>query len=223
MIYVIIKKKGGYMRNNFISKVFQWLALGLIITFGVGYALTLNEEAMTLVVNNYFLVIILELISGFGLSIFINKMSNTTAKILYLLYAALTGVTFMTIFLMFEVNSIIWVFVATAIIFGIFGLIGKKIKINLSGFGSFLLFALLGMIVLSIVNIFILNEALDMTIALVSLLIFVGYIVFDINHIIKMSEMNLEEKYAIFGAFQLYLDIINIIVELLRLFGRERD
>ena len=87
----------------------------------------------------------------------------------------------------------------------------------------FLTIALLGMIVLSIINIFVLNEALDMTVTFVSILIFSGYIIFDINHIIKMSDAQLEEKYAIFGAFQLYLDIINIIIDLLRLLGNHRD
>lgn len=211
------------MRNNFISKVFQWLALGLIVTFGIGYFIASNESAIIFVANNLLLILILELVCGFGLSFFIRKISDGVAKIFYLLYAALTGVTFAAIFLEFEISSIIWVFLATALIFGIFGFIGKKIKMNLSGFGMFLTIALLGMIVLSIINIFVLNEALDMTVTFVSILIFSGYIIFDINHIIKMSDAQLEEKYAIFGAFQLYLDIINIIIDLLRLLGNHRD
>ena len=211
------------MKNNFISKVFQWLALGLVVTFGLGYAITLSEDVVITVVNSLGIIAILELVAGFCLSLLINKISDTMAKILYLLYAALTGVTFSTIFLSFEMSSIIYVFLATAIIFGLFGFIGKKIKMDLSGFGTFLLISLLGMIILEIVNLFILNQALDMTVSLVTVLIFVGYIVFDINRIIKLEVMNPDEKYAVFGAFQLYLDIINIIIRLLRLFGKNRD
>ena len=211
------------MKNNFISKVFQWLFIGLLVTFGLGYAITLNTEITLTLLENFGIVALAELIVGFILSLAINKMSNKTAKLLYLAYAALSGVTFTVIFLAFEASSILWVFLATAVIFGLFAFIGKKIKIDLSGFGTFLLISLLGMLVLTIINMFILNEALDLTICFVSIFIFVGYIVFDIKRIMKMNEMNLDEKYAIFGAFQLYLDIINIIIKLLKLFGKSRD
>lgn len=210
------------MKNNFISSVFRWLFIGLAITFGIGYAITLNENLVYNLLMNWTLIIVAELLVGLGLSIFINKMSDSTAKFLYLVYAALTGVTFSVIFLAFEVTSILWVFVATAVIFGIFGLIGKNIKIDLSGFGTFLLISLLGMLVLAIINAFVANAALDLTICFVTLLIFVGYIVFDINRIMRLSNSQLDEKYAIFWAFQLYLDIINIIIKLLRLFGRRK-
>ena len=211
------------MKNNFIAKVFQWLCIGLLITFGLGYAITLNEQLTYTLLSNIGLIAIIEIIVGIAFSFLIHKISNTTAKILYIVYAALSGITFSTIFLVFEMSSILWVFFATAIIFGIFSYIGKKIKIDLSGFGTFLLISLLGMIILTIINLFILNKALDMTICLVSILIFVGYIVFDINRIIKMSQLNLDEKYAIFGAFELYLDIINIITDLLGLSGQRKD
>ena len=210
------------MKNNFISSVFRWLFIGLAITFGIGYAITLNENLVYNLLMNWTLIIVAELLVGLGLSIFINKMSDSTAKFLYLVYAALTGVTFSVIFLAFEVTSILWVFVATAVIFGIFGLIGKNIKIDLSGFGTFLLISLLGMLVLALINAFVANAALDLTICFVTLLIFVGYIVFDINRIMRLSNSQLDEKYAIFWAFQLYLDIINIIIKLLRLFGKRK-
>ncbi len=213
------------MKNNFISKVFSWLFIGLLIAFGTGYFITTNDAAIDfmLVGSGYYLAIIVELISGFGLSIFISKMSDTVAKILYLLYSAVTGVTMAALFLIFETSSIIWVLLATALIFGIFSLVGSKLKINLSGWGTFLLITLISIIVLEIINIFVMNQALDFTICVVGIVIFVGYIIFDINRIIQMRDMNLEDKYAIFAAFQLYLDIINIIVYLLRLFGRRND
>lgn len=211
------------MNNNFISKVFQWLCVGLLITFALGYAITLNEDAIIFAINNVWLISLIEIGCGFALSIFINKMSTMTAKILYIAYAALSGVTFSTIFLIFAINSILWVILATAIIVGICGFIGKKIKFNLDGFGTFLVIFLFGLVVLSIINIFVANHVINMAVCLVGLLIFAGYIVYDINRIVRLSKFKLDEKYAIFGAFELYLDIINIIIYLLRLFGRDRD
>lgn len=211
------------MKNKFISKVFQWLCLGLFISFGLGYAITLNEDILITLLNGFTLIMIAEVVVGLIFTFRLHKMSDTTAKILYILYSALTGVTFSVIFLTFEVSSILWVLLATAIIFGIFSFIGTKLKIDLTGFGTFLLISLLGMIVLSIINIFLLNAALDMTICFVSILIFSGFITYDINRIIKLSKLQLEEKYAVFWAFQLYLDIINIILDLLNLGGKRKD
>ena len=210
------------MKNNFISKIFRWLFIGLAITFGLGYAITLSEDLVNILLMNWTIIIVAELLVGLGLSIFIRRMSDSLAKILYLAYAALTGITFSVIFLAFELSSIIWVFLATAIIFGILGLVGKNIKIDLSGFGTFLLIALISMLFLTLINIFIANQTLDLTICFESLLIFMGYITFDINRIMKLGQLQQEEKYAIFWAFQLYLDIINIIIKLLKLFGKRK-
>lgn len=213
------------MKNNFISKVFSWLFIGLLISFGTGYFISTNDAAIEfmLVGSGYYLTIIAELAAGLGLSIFIHKISDTLAKVFYLLYSALTGTTIAALMLIFEASSIIWVLLATAIIFGIFSIVGSKIKIDLSGWGTFLLITLISIIVLEIINIFAMNQTLDFTICVVGVVIFVGYIIFDINRIIKMKDMDLEDKYAIFAAFQLYLDIINIIIYLLRLFGRRND
>ena len=178
---------------------------------------------MTTLLNNFTIITIVEIVVAIIFGFRINKMSNTAAKILYLTYSALTGVTFSIIFLAFEITSILWVLLATAIIFGVFALIGAKLKINLSGFGTFLLIALLGMLILYILNIFLLNSALDMTISFVSIFIFAGFITYDINRIIKMNKFQLDEKYAVFWAFQLYLDIINIILDLLNLSGNHKD
>jgi len=211
------------MRNKFLSKVFLWLCIGLLVSFGLGYAITLDEAMFVTLINNYTIITIAEIIVAIVFSFTLHKLSNTMAKILYLAYSALTGVTFAVVFLTFEISSILWVLLATAIIFGIFALIGSKLKINLSGFGSFLLIALLGMIILTIINLFLLDSTLDMTICFVSILIFAGFITYDINRIINMSKLEIDEKYAIFWAFQLYLDIINIILDLLHSTGKRKD
>ena len=211
------------MKNQFLSKVFLWLGIGLFISFGLGYAITLDVDLLFTLIDNFTIITILEIVIAIVFSLMLNKLSDTVAKILYLVYSALTGVTFSVIFMAFEMSSILWVLLATAIIFGVFALIGSKLKIDLSGFGTFLLIALFGMIILSLINMFVLDAALDMTICFVSILIFSGFITYDINRILKLSKFQIEEKYAVFWAFQLYLDIINIILDLLSLGGKRKD
>ena len=211
------------MKNQFLSKVFLWLGIGLFVSFGLGYAITLDLDLLFTLIDNFTIITTLEIVIAIVFSLMLNKLSDTVAKILYLVYSALTGVTFSVIFMAFEMSSILWVLLATAIIFGVFALIGSKLKIDLSGFGTFLLIALFGMIILSLINMFVLDAALDMTICFVSILIFSGFITYDINRILKLSKFQIEEKYAVFWAFQLYLDIINIILDLLNLGGKRKD
>ena len=207
------------MNNEFLSKVYKWLAIGLLITFGCGYFLSLNIDLFLNIINVYPLFVILEVGIGLGLVFLLPKMSDTVAKTMYLIYAAITGITFGSIFIVYQLSSIMFVFLATAIIFGVLGFIGKNIKANLNGLSTFLLVALLSSLVLMIINIFVGSETLDLGLAIAILLIFCGYLVVDIWRISRINGEQ-EEKYAVFWAFQLYLDIINIIIKLLQLFGK---
>ena len=112
----------------------------------------------------------------------------------------------------------------TAILFGIFALFGKVTNIDLSKFSTFLFIGLIGVILLQIVNIFLMNNTLDMIACVISLIIFLGYIAWDMQKIRYLSETgNNSDNMAIIGAFELYLDFINVFIDLLRLFGREQD
>jgi hypothetical protein len=218
------------MDNQIYSKVFTWLFVGLLVTFGVGY-LTLelaisNETFFNLIFSTggYWFIAIAEIVIAIYLSARIYKMQGSTAKILYLAYCALTGLTFSALFVIFDVVSIIYVFLATAIIFGVFALIGKNTKIDLSKLGIYLFMALLGIIILEVINIFWANSTLDMVVCIVALIVFVGYIAYDMQKIKRLSMANIpEENLAIIGAFNLYLDFINIFIRLLELFGKRRD
>ena len=117
--------------------------------------------------------------------------------------------------------SIIWIFLATSIIFGLFAYIGKNLNIDLRKFGIYLLIALLSVIVLEIINIFVMNNTLDMVLCVVGILIFTMYIAYDINVICNYYDDS--DNMAILGAFNLYLDFINIFIKLLRLFGESRN
>ena len=125
---------------------------------------------------------------------------------------------------MFALDSIIYVFAITAILFGIFAIVGKSTKIDLSKFHVYLFMGLLAIIILGIVNMFIMNNSLDMTLCIVSIVLFLGYTAYDMQNVRRMIEAEAtNDNMAIIAAFQLYLDFINLFLDLLKLFAKERD
>lgn len=214
------------MNNNFYSKVFLWLFIGLLVTFGSGY-LTMNSEAILKLLFNgigYIVIIIAQLALCIFLTARIYKMQPTTAKICYIAYSLLTGLTFSALFLIFKLDSILIVFGVTALLFGIFALIGKTTNMDLTKFSTFLLIGLVGVIILEVINIFIMSNSLNMFSCILSIIIFLGYIAFDMQRVKRFNDAGEEsDNYAIICAFQLYLDFINVFIDLLRLFGKNRD
>lgn len=211
------------MNNNILTKVYNWFGLGLLVTFITAFITSTNEALIKLIYSGptVIIIIILELICAIALPLRIRKMSKNTAIILYLGYAFLTGLTFSSIFILYELTSIIWIFLITSIIFFILAFLGKNTKLNLKGIGTFLLVLLLSIIILEIINIFIMNNTLNLMICIMSLVIFMGYVFYDINKISNYYED--DDKIAILGAFEIYLDFINIFIRLLQLFGKRRD
>ncbi len=207
-------------KNELYPKVFTWLFVGLLVTFLTGYCLSINEEMVYNLVSTvpYWLLIVIELGVAIFFSVRINKMSKITASICYLIYSFITGITFSTIFIVYNLSSIMFVFLVTAITFLIFAIIGYTTKKDVSGWGSFLMMALLAVIVTSIVNIFIKSSTMDLIITLISVVIFLGYVIYDMKNVERLALVN-SEAGPIYGAFQLYLDFINIFVDLLKLLG----
>lgn len=217
--------ENGLNTNQLFSKVFMWLCLGLLITFGVGYFVQENVELLSFIFSNslYIFIWIAELVIAIFLSVRIHKMSSKTATVLYLLYTGLTGLTFSTIFVVYQLESIIFVFAVTALILFIFGIIGFKTKLDLSKIGTFLMMGILAIIILMVVSIFVESVALNLGLTIASLIIFIIYIAYDIQMIKrKLYYTQDDDSLAIYGAFQLYMDFINIFIDLLRLFGKER-
>lgn len=124
--------------NNIMRKVFLWMTLGLLLTFGTACYVSTNENIIHSIISSslYYVLIIIELILVIVLSARIGKMSPQTARILFLLYSFVTGLTFSTIFITFHISSIIIIFLMTAIVFGILGLIGYTTKVDLSKMGD---------------------------------------------------------------------------------------
>ena len=228
VIKIIIEgeKMNEYNENTQVyPKMFTWLFIGLLITFASGYALTLNEQLMIQVLTIGILPIaIIEIVIALVLGIRLAKMHPLTMKILYVIYSILTGVTFSVIFVAFEVSSLISIFIITAIIFALLAFYGYTTKRDLTKIGTIALIALLAIIIAGILNIFIFKSTMfDTVLTMLGVLIFIAYIAYDVNKVKQLMLAIGEEKAAVYGAFQLYLDFINLFIRLLELFGKRRD
>ena len=209
--------------NNLLTKVFRWFGLGLLVTFITAYFTSTNITMLSLIFGTpaYIIIMISEIVVAIFLTSRIRKMESTLTKVLYIAYSILTGLTFSVIFLAYEMSSIIFIFLATSLIFLVFSILGKNTKINLSKMGTYLLIALLSIVILGIINAFIMNNTLDMLLCSIGIIVFTLYVSYDVNRIVNYYDDT--ENMAIVGAFQLYLDFINIFIKLLRLLGRNRD
>jgi FtsH-binding integral membrane protein len=161
------------------------------------------------------------------LSARINKMSPTTATLLFLLYSALTGVTIAPIFYAYTMGSIGTTFFITGGTFAAMALYGATTKRDLTGMGSMLIMGLIGIMLASIVNIFLGNGIVSLVISALGVLIFTGLTAYDVQAITRMANNVVTEddtqRFAIIGALKLYLDFINLFLYLLRFFGARRD
>lgn len=211
------------VQNNY-SKVFMWMFIGLLVTFATGYFVSTNENMLLAVFSGwYFFLVIAELAVVIFLTARIHKMSETTAKISFILYSFLTGLTFSCVFVAFDITSIMYAFLISSLLFGIFALIGAFTKIDLSKLSTILLMLLVGIILCTLVNIFIGSESFNFALCIIGLVVFMLYVAYDMQKIKQLAEIYDGDKLAIIGALELYLDFINIFLRLLELFGRNRD
>lgn len=213
------------MENKIYTKVFLWMFIGLLVTFLTGAYTSTNIDALEVIFSQglYWVFAVAEIVLAIILSARIHKMQPTTAKILYLLYTFLTGLTLSSIFIVYKLQSIMLVFLVSSILFLVFALIGHFTKIDLSKIGIYLIMILFGIILCSIINIFLGNETFDIIISCISVIVFLGYIAYDIQKIKRIDGMLPEDNLAVIGAFELYLDFINLFLDLLRLFGKSDD
>ena len=215
----------------FLAKVFNWMSMGLGLTGVVAWLTASSGLAMSIVGSPVFMILLFaELGMVFYLSGRIEKIQSGTATGLFLAYAVLNGLTLSTIFLAYTKASIGGTFLITAGMFGAMSVYGMVTKRDLSGMGSFMFMGLIGIIIASIVNIFLKSSSLYWGISVIGVLVFVGLTAWDVQKIKTMGEqgiMNQGEdairKGAIIGALALYLDFINLFLMLLRFFGGSRD
>ena len=228
----ILQQTLGKEQNAVFAKlmrsVYLWMVLALVIT-GLTAAYVASSPAyISALMNNSILfygVIIAELALVFILSGRIHKMSFTSASLMFILYSLLTGVSLSTIFLAYTESSIATTFLITAGTFGTMSLVGFVTKKDLSKLGGILFMALIGLIIATVVNIFLVSDTLGWIINYVGVLIFVGLTAYDTQKIKQMmreygTDINEQtQKMALMGSLSLYLDFINMFLYLLRIFG----
>lgn len=216
--------------QRFIVKVYGWMSLALIITGLVAMWVSSSEFFIRMISLGKWVFIglgILEVVLVAFLAGWIEKMSSKIAAFVFILYSILNGITFSVIFLIFTTDSIANTFFITAGTFAIMSIYGYFTKSDLTKIGNFLLMALIGLIIATVVNLFWFNETLYWITTYAGVIIFVGLVAYDTQ---KIKQMNIignegteeDKKEAIVGALTLYLDFINLFLYLLRIFGKRK-
>ncbi len=213
----------------FFVKVYGWMFAALIITGLMSLFVASNPRLASLFIGTRFIffgLIIAELLLVVVISRMINRMAAATAGALFVAYSLINGLTFSVIFLAYTAQSIAGAFFITAGTFGVMSLYGYLTKRNLSSIGNICFMALIGLIIASVVNIFLRSSMFDLIVSIAGVIIFVGLTAYDTQKIKNMlaesSDSETGAKVAIIGALSLYLDFINLFLFILRLVGRRR-
>jgi FtsH-binding integral membrane protein len=215
--------------NDFIRSVYNWMAIGLALTGFVAFYVASNKAMLNLIYRNqilFFGLIIAELALVFTISARIQRMQASTATALFVLYSALNGLTLSFIFIVYTRSSIASTFFVCAATFIACSIYGWTTKRDLTSLGGFLMMGLIGIIIASLVNIFIRSSAMHMIISYIGVLVLVGLTAYDTQNLKAMAISQPADigagairKGAILGALKLYLDFINLFLMLLRILG----
>lgn len=225
----------GYMDMNLktiasqevVAKSFLFMVVALIITAVASFTTSPLIAYRMLTGNGFFILLIAELAIVMVSNWAVSKNNAILAGILFAAYSYLTGVTCSILFVAYTTASVTIIFLVTAAIFAIMAIFGLVTKKDLSSAGSILMMGLLGIIIVSFVNLFLLKSSmLDTIICGIGVLVFVGLTAYDtqkIKRLVAVSNDGNVLTLALMGAFELYLDFINLFLKLLRLFGKKRN
>ena len=217
--------------RQFFKWVYGWMAAGLVVTTAVAF-LTVNTELLYNLLMNPIVLIIamfeqIGLVIGLGAAI--QKLSPATAAAMFLIYSALTGFTLSLIVFTYTTGTITAAFATTAVLFGVMSVVGFTTRADLTQFRTLAMFALIGLLIAMLINIFLRSSALDMVISFIGVILFIGLLAMDTQRLKIMaaapevqSDRNTAARVAILGALNLYLDVINLFLFLLRLLGGGR-
>ena len=214
------------VRNTLIRQVYAWMGGGLLVTALMAMVTVSSPAILNTVYGNrlvFYGLILGELGLVVAISGAINRLSAAVASLLFVLYAALNGITMSVIFAVYTAESVASTFVITAATFGAMSAFGYLTRRDLTGWGSFLFMGLIGVVIASLVNIFTQSSAASWIISAVGVIVFTGLTAYDTQKIKAMAATGAEgRKPAILGALTLYLDFINLFLMLLRLLGNRR-
>ena len=217
--------------NKVMARVFMLMTLALGVTGAASYFIMANENLMMTLLSNINIFYVLcgaELLLVFILSMTINNISFNAALIMFALYSIVNGVTLAPLLFIFTEESVVSTFLITAGTFGAMALFGYTTKSNLSGIGKILMMALIGLIIASIVNIFLNSSGLGMILNYAGVLIFVGLTAYDTQKVKAYIQEAIENdsvsipKLAVISALTLYLDFINLFIRLLSILGKRK-
>jgi hypothetical protein len=231
---IMIQKAQVQVRvNSFVRSVYNWMAIGLGITGVVAYGVANSPGVREIVFGAplvFFGLIIAQLVMVFMISARIQRMQASTATMLFIVYSALNGATLSSIFLAYTQSAITSTFFICAATFTACSVYGWTTRRDLTTMGGFLTMGLIGIVIASVVNMFVQSGAVSTIVSYVGVLVFVGLTAYDTQDIKNMAlsqpadmDAGAVRKGAILGALKLYLDFINLFLMLLRIFGSSRD
>jgi uncharacterized protein len=216
--------------SAFVRSVYTWMAIGLALTGFVAYTVAASNQLSIIAQKGFFLFAIVELGLVFFLSARIGKIQAGTATTLFMLYAFLNGVTMFAIFRIYTHTLIASTFFICALMFGALSIYGWATKRDLTGLGSFMFMGLIGILIASVINIFVHSSGMQMIISYIGVLVFAGLTAYDSQTIKQMAlsqpagtSAAVVRKGAIIGALKLYLDFILMFQFLLTILGGSRD
>ena len=212
------------INKNIYSKTFLWMFLGLLATAIVSAFSYITGFTINFI-EFWPILLIVEVVVVIIFSLLLRKLPPGVVGVLFFVYAILNGITLSTIFYVFELSSIVFIFFAAAAIFGICALYGKITNKDLSKIGTILLVTLLIGVIISIINLFIGNSMINIIIDWLILIAFFGITAWDMQKVRQFAESGQmsDDKVTIYCAMQLYLDFINIFLRLLQIFGSRKD
>ena len=225
--------RGTISLKTYLSKVFSISALGVLISAVVALIASSNIYNFYRVVNNAPMVVLVLCFAEIGIAIYmtaaLRKMSKSTMWICFVAYSVLTGLTLSILFASYEVGSIVFAFVSSTILFASMAFIGRTTNVDFTRFGSMLAAGLLAIIITSLLNMFFFRSAtINYFMAVIGVIIFLVIIAYDVQKLQRYYDQGtydqeFGEKMMIMGAFELYLDFINLFIRILQIFGRRRS
>lgn len=224
---ILLSRTSTTILSAFMSRVYAWMTVGISLTAMVSYAVGQNPQLVAQIFSNkpfFWGLIIVQFGAVIYLSAMINRISTVTAGITFLMYSALTGLTISSIFMLYSMQSIAGAFATTAIAFGGLSLYGFSTKRDLGPIGSFCMMGLFGLIGLMLLSFFIpsLNSSgMQFAFNIAGIVIFAGLTAYDTQRIKGFASMGREgsNQYAVLGALVLYLDFLNLFLNIVRLMG----
>lgn len=219
-------------QNKFLARTYGWMALALVISgftaFGTAtYLTSIGEQAYTFFQIGFPVLAIAEIVLVWWLSASIRKISAAGATVAFVIYSVLNGMTLSSIFIVYQLSSLFTIFLTSAGMFAAMAIYGTFTKQNILSFGRYFFMALVGVVIASVINLFVRSNRFDWIISIVTVVLFTGLSAYDAQKMVRVSERaensEIFKKASIIGALELYLDFVNIFLAMLRLFGKRKN